>query len=237
MRPRGGKENALFSRSNAVRSGDLSRIREDSAEVEESRGHRHRDETYRDLHTNDLSENEEKELDGADEDVAEWDEESTLVALLDSEQDGTKDDDISALVNNLQTPITARGVTLKEHLVHTLIPAAKQVKKAHLALDATVDPLFEEGILLFNDASRNLENLAIRDEDELRTAYRKTQRAWATDEYFWKVHRAKNELDTLPVDLERVITSLDKKSKELEKDGTASAKSKEKMIRDLLANI
>ena len=192
MRPRGGKENAPFSRSNAVRSGDLSRIREDSAEVEESRGHRHRDETYRDLHTNDLSDNEEEGLNDADEDVAEWDEESTLVALLDSEwvyapsffrlpsknlgrQDGTKDSDISALVNNLQTPITARGVTLKEHLVHTLIPAAKQVKKAHLALDATVDPLFEEGILLFNDASRNLENLAIRDEDELRTAYRKTQ--------------------------------------------------------------
>lgn len=50
------------------------------------------------------------------------------------------------------------------------------------------------------------------------------------------MHRAKDELDTLPGDIERVITSLDKKNKELEKDSTVSSKSKEKMIRDLLAN-
>lgn len=51
------------------------------------------------------------------------------------------------------------------------------------------------------------------------------------------MHRVKDELDTLPGDIERVITSLDKKSKEMDKDGTVSAKSKEKMIRDLLANL
>lgn len=49
------------------------------------------------------------------------------------------------------------------------------MKHTHLAFDATVDPLFEEGILRFNDASRDLENLAIRDEDELRNVYKKVQ--------------------------------------------------------------
>lgn len=51
------------------------------------------------------------------------------------------------------------------------------------------------------------------------------------------MHRAKEDLDALPGDVERVITSLDKKSKEIDKDGAVSAKSKEKMIRDLLANM
>ncbi|KZP21220.1 hypothetical protein FIBSPDRAFT_1044378 [Athelia psychrophila] len=236
--------------SNAVHGGNLSDIREESTELEVFR-----DDNYRDLHTNSLpGDDEEFDFEDVDDDVAEWDEESTLVALLDSERDG---DDVSALANNLQTPITARGVTLKEHLVHTIIPAAKKVKKTHLALDVNVDPLFEEGILLFNDASRNLENLALRDEDELRTAYKKVQtriknlfsqleeacerRDKISSEFNialeQSVHRVKDELDTLPGDIERVITSLDKKSKEMDKDGTVSAKSKEKMIRDLLANL
>jgi hypothetical protein len=39
----------------------------------------------------------------------------------------------------------------------------------------------------------------------------------------------------LPGDVERTITALDKKSKDLEKDaGGVSAKSKEKMLRELL---
>jgi hypothetical protein len=42
-------------------------------------------------------------------------------------------------------------------------------------------------------------------------------------------------MDTLPGDMERILTALDKKSKELEKDAAgASAKSKEKMLRELL---
>jgi len=50
-----------------------------------------------------------------------------------------------------------------------------------------------------------------------------------------KVQLAKADLTTLPGDVERTITALDKKSKDLEKDAAGvSAKSKEKMLRELL---
>jgi hypothetical protein len=48
------------------------------------------------------------------------------------------------------------------------------------------------------------------------------------------VQSAKADLNTLPGDIERTITALDKKSKEIEKNDGASTKSKEKMLRELL---
>ena len=48
------------------------------------------------------------------------------------------------------------------------------------------------------------------------------------------VQNAKADLSTLPGDVERTITILDKKSKEMEKSDGVSAKSKEKMLRELL---
>jgi len=49
------------------------------------------------------------------------------------------------------------------------------------------------------------------------------------------VQLAKADLTTLPGDVERAITALDKKSKDLEKDtANVSAKSKERMLRELL---
>lgn len=60
----------------------MSYIREESAEVDDSRGLR--EDTYRDLHTNDMVDREDEDQ-SDDDDVAEWDEESTLVALLDYE--------------------------------------------------------------------------------------------------------------------------------------------------------
>lgn len=66
-------------------------------------------------------------------------------------------------------------MTLKQHLVQTLIPTAKQLKATHVAMESKVDVPFESGLLLFNDATRKLEGLVIREEDELKTAYAKTQ--------------------------------------------------------------
>lgn len=54
---------------------------------------------------------------------------------------------------------------------------------------------------------------------------------------FLKVKRAKENLDALPGDFERCVTALEKKAKDLEKSDGTSAKSKEKMLRELLNNI
>jgi hypothetical protein len=56
-----------------------------------------------------------------------------------------------------------------------LVPTAKQVKSTHAALENKVDVPFEAGLLEFNDASRTMENLAIKEEDDLKIAYAKSQ--------------------------------------------------------------
>lgn len=97
------------------------------------------------------------------------------VVLPFSRLNETKEDRLSALVNNLKAPINAYGLTLKQHLVQTFIPAAKQLKAIHIAIESKVDVPYESGLLLFHDATRKLEDLAIREEDELKEVYAKTQ--------------------------------------------------------------
>lgn len=61
---------------------NLSNIREESAELGGDR--QKLDDTYRDLRTNDFREDDNDE-DEDNDDLAEWDEEATLVALLENE--------------------------------------------------------------------------------------------------------------------------------------------------------
>src|SRR6202020_344634 len=70
----------------------------------------------------------------------------------------SEDDRISALADNLKTPITAHGLALKQDLVQTLVPTAKLLKSTHASLEAKLDIPFETGLLAFNDASRLMEN-------------------------------------------------------------------------------
>jgi hypothetical protein len=87
----------------------------------------------------------------------------------------SEEDRLSALANNLKAPITAHGLTLKQHLVQTLVPTARQVKSTHAALENKVDVPFEAGLLEFNDACRTMENAALREEEDLKVAYAKIQ--------------------------------------------------------------
>ena len=59
--------------------------------------------------------------------------------------------------------------------MQTVVPAAKQIKLTHVTLETKLDVPFEAGLLEFSDASRTMENLAIREEDELNIAYAKSQ--------------------------------------------------------------
>ena len=87
----------------------------------------------------------------------------------------TKEERLLALACNLKTPIDAYGVTLKQHIVQTFIPTAKQVKATHVAMESKVDVPLESGLLTFNDATRKVDSMAIREEDELKVAYAKSQ--------------------------------------------------------------
>lgn len=140
--------------------------------------------------------------------MADWDEETTVVAMLRNEwvyarwlyfkiivltplhfrHGDSKEDRLFALADNLKIPINAHGLALKQHLVQTLVPAAKKLKAIHATLETKVDVPFEAGLLAFNDASRAMENSAIREEDELKTAYAKSQ------VYFGLIHLSRQEL-------------------------------------------
>lgn len=63
---------------------NLSGAREESFNKEDITG-RARDDTYREFHTNDNEDNQQDSEDEDSDDLANWDEESTLVAMLDSE--------------------------------------------------------------------------------------------------------------------------------------------------------
>lgn len=85
------------------------------------------------------------------------------------------DDQLELLAEKLRTPINAYGTTLKQYLVQTLVPAAKHVKATHASIETKVDVPFKNGFLEFNDASKNMENMGIMEQDELQDAYAESQ--------------------------------------------------------------
>lgn len=97
-----------------------------------------------------------------------------------------------ALVDQLKGPMAAQGTALKQYLKDTLIPAISNIKATHDQLDekglfsprymrvfrirthvivaTVVDVAFGAGILTFDEVCKKVERIALRDEDELKTA-------------------------------------------------------------------
>ncbi|OBZ69325.1 hypothetical protein A0H81_10944 [Grifola frondosa] len=166
-----------------------------------------------------------QESEDADE-MMDWDEETTLVAML---QDGSPDEDeeeeLSALAHKLKAPMAAQGAALKQYLANTLIPVVTRVKEVHGVLEDKVDLAFGTGLLTFDEVCKRVENMALHDEDELKTAYIESQknmkhliarleRAYDRRSQLWTImeqeldqcaDRATAALECLPTEIERVI--------------------------------
>ncbi|EMD38075.1 hypothetical protein CERSUDRAFT_49181 [Gelatoporia subvermispora B] len=101
-----------------------------------------------------------------------WDDEKTLVAMLQEKlPDEDPDSELLALVERLKAPMTAQGQRERQFLLDTLVPVIRRAKDVHVTLDDKVDVEFGTGLLAFDEVCKKTEALAIRDEDELRTAY------------------------------------------------------------------
>ncbi|KAH9848870.1 hypothetical protein C2E23DRAFT_785223 [Lenzites betulinus] len=191
-----------------------------------------------------------------DADMSNWDDESTLVAML---QDGSpemdEEDQMLELVQKLKAPMAAQGVELKQYLADTVLPAYSRIKDVHGVLEDKVDLEFGAGLLTFDEVCKKVERIALKDEDEIRTAHTQSQRnvaktvdeleqAYERRKELWNTlrqeldqcaSRANAALEALPGDLEQTIALLEKKSKAVEKD-TAST-SNQKILRGLLEKL
>ncbi|KAI0695865.1 hypothetical protein C8T65DRAFT_710727 [Cerioporus squamosus] len=189
-------------------------------------------------------------------DMLDWDEETTLVAMLqDNASDEDEEEQLMAMVEQLRGPMAAQGTALRQYLRDTLLPAYNQVKAVHGELDDKVDLAFGAGLLTFDEVCKKVERIALRDEDELKTARAESQRnitktlqeledAYARRKELWAAldgdlercaSRAAGALEALTVDVEQTIAILDKKSKALDKDSSAAAN--QKMFRGLLEKL
>ncbi|KAH9930604.1 uncharacterized protein B0H18DRAFT_1083726 [Fomitopsis serialis] len=190
-----------------------------------------------------------------EDDSMDWDDESTLVAMLQETPAVDEQEEVAALANKLKAPMAAQGAAMREYLGETLLPVIARVKEVHGLLEDKVDLAFGAGIMTFDQVCKKVENMAIRDEDELKTAYTECQHnmehivdqlqeAYARRDELWVIlqqdvdqcaERAKGALEGLPADVERAIAALEKKSKELDKEGSAA--SKQKMLKGLLEKL
>ncbi|KAH9950261.1 hypothetical protein B0H21DRAFT_724041 [Amylocystis lapponica] len=191
-----------------------------------------------------------------DDDEMDWDEETTLVAMLqDITPEKDEQEELVALANKLKAPMSAQGAALKQYLANTLVPVVTRVKEVHGILEDEVDLAFGTGILTFDEVCKKVEAMALRDEVELKVAYMDSQssmkhlltqlqQAYARRDGLWSAlskdldkcaDQAVASLENLPINLERTITQLEKKSKDLYKD--SSAASKQKMLKGLLEKL
>ncbi|TCD63549.1 hypothetical protein EIP91_005295 [Steccherinum ochraceum] len=108
-----------------------------------------------------------------EDDPLDWDEETTLAAMFeDKDVDVDEREELAALAEQLKEPMNAEAQKLRQHLRNAVIPAMQRIKEVHDKMEDEVDVSFGTGILAFDDACKGAEAKAIRDEDELKTAYR-----------------------------------------------------------------
>ncbi|KAI0780403.1 hypothetical protein BD413DRAFT_1266 [Trametes elegans] len=191
-----------------------------------------------------------------DADASAWDDESTLVAMLQEDsQDKDEDDQMLELVEQLKAPMAAQGAMLKQFLADTVLPAYSHIKDVHGVLEEKVDLEFGAGLLTFDEVCKKVERIALKDEDEIKTAHARSQRiiaktlteleeAYELRKGLWSAFqeelnhhaaRANAALDALPGDVEQTIALLEKKSKVMEKDASATAN--QKTLRGLLEKL
>ncbi|KAL5490167.1 hypothetical protein ACEPAI_5000 [Sanghuangporus weigelae] len=197
-----------------------------------------------------------KEESSDDSDYEGWDDETTLVAKFqENAPEISSREKLAELAYQLEGPMQTRADQLKQHLAHTLAPATRKVKEVHKSLEQKADVAFGVGVLSFDESCKKIEQLSLRDEDEIKDAYMKTQRN--VTEYFKQLKEAyqkRNQLwdqlreavdksasrtlaslATLPSEVDDAAASIEKKSKDVSK--STGKDSKAKLLRDLLAEM
>ena len=136
-----------------------------------------------------------------------------------SEQD--EEEQLIALIESLKGPMAAQGASLKQYMKDAFLPAYNGIKSAHGVLEEkgewfgdymrlidynsmrlahfAVDLAFGAGLLTFDEVCKKVERIALRDEDELRSAHAQAQvrpsaaaRSWPTSCPLWIAQHGKD---------------------------------------------
>ncbi|KIJ69073.1 hypothetical protein HYDPIDRAFT_36167 [Hydnomerulius pinastri MD-312] len=205
---------------------------------------------YRDFDDVEDDQLDEENEDRSDDD-ANWDEETTLIALLD-DHDEPGHDDKTSIVDRLGPAFAAHAQGGKEYIKQTLIPVIQRTRHVHDIIDEDITVRHLQGLSLFDKSSRRLEDAARREYDAVQTAYAETKKSLEalfsslqdltneSDALFHEfkaamekhVQRMRQCAEQLPGDVERLISKLDKKAKHLGAED--HAKAKERLLRGIL---
>ncbi|KAF9227824.1 hypothetical protein BS17DRAFT_877922 [Gyrodon lividus] len=171
-----------------------------------------------------------------------WDEETTLIALLD-DHDHPGHDDKTAIVDRLAPAFAAYRQVGNGYIKQTLIPVIQRTKQVHDAIDADIFIRRLQGLALFDEKSRQFEDVARREYDvkSLEALFVNLEDLTKESDTLFQefkarmdknVHHLRQCADQLPGDVERLISKLDKKAKHLGAED--HAKAKEKLLRGIL---
>ncbi|KAF8844869.1 hypothetical protein BDN67DRAFT_614955 [Paxillus ammoniavirescens] len=180
-----------------------------------------------------------------------WDEETTLIALLD-DHDYPEHDDKTILVDRLGPAFAAHPQVRNGYHKQTFISAIQRAKQVHDAIDQDILIRRLQGLSLFDESSRHFEDTARREYDAVHATYTDAKKSLEalfvnledlireSDDLFSDfkarmdkyVHHLRQCADQVPGDVERLISKLDKKANQLGAED--HAKAKEKFLRGIL---
>lgn len=78
---------------------------------------------------------------------------------------------LTALADSLKIPFDHEAKKLKKEIADTFVPTVNRAKELYRDIEKQVDIPFGQGLLAFNQASRDMEMNAIKERDELQTAH------------------------------------------------------------------
>jgi len=168
-----------------------------------------------------------------------WDDETTLVAMLEDKNSEQQDrEELAAIADKLKASMASCGPGMKRYLGDTLVPTVSHLRQVHAILEDDVDISFGTGLLAFDKVSKGIEAMALQDEDDTKNTFLEVKKniavtlerlkaAEAEREQLWTgfeqnvneySDRLTSTLNSMPKNIEQTISYLEKRSKELNKD-------------------
>lgn len=117
-----------------------------------------------------------------EEEHMDWDDDSTFVSMLQdrfvpnpsvsffstntnhSPSDRQERQDLASLADKLKDAMKETKAPVKNHFYSTIVPTATRLKAVHAVVEDTVDPVFANGLLAFDEISKRTETLSLNDE-------------------------------------------------------------------------
>lgn len=124
---------------------------------------------------------------GREEEQMDWDDDTTFVSMLQdrfvinlltfyphnhpnrSPSDRQEREDLASLADKLKDAMKETKVPIKKHFFEAIVPTTARLRAVNAAVDKSVEPVFAEGLLTFDEISKRTEALSLKDESNTET--------------------------------------------------------------------